>query len=174
MLGFIHTKDLFVINLIIWKLITPWRLGQTSIHLRIEKQGNETNWMRKQSIRLIQNVRNIWTNVVSLTFMLIYNQLLPIRNQLTIILRYPFWWDIFNKFATEFDIKMIVNQEDRIQNKTGETLCKRPIIAFQSCLDTICSLLALEPSNKHNLEETHNISKPVISNHIRFSNLTPG
>ena len=76
--------------------------------------------------------------------------------------------------ANEFDMKMIVNQKDWVQNKTSETLCKRPIIAFQSCLDTKCFLLALEPSNKHNLEETHNISKPVISNHIRFSNLTPG
>ena len=76
--------------------------------------------------------------------------------------------------ANEFDMKMILNQEDWIQNKTNQTLCKRPIIAFQSCLDTNCSLLGLELSNKHNLVETHNISKPVISNHIRFSNLTPG
>ena len=28
----------------------PWGLGFESIHLRIEKQGNETNWMRKPSI----------------------------------------------------------------------------------------------------------------------------
>ena len=29
---------------------SPWWLGKTSIHLGIEKQGNETNWMRKPSI----------------------------------------------------------------------------------------------------------------------------
>ena len=43
--------------------------------------------------------------------------------------------------ANEFDMKMIVNQKDWVQNKTSETLCKRPIIAFQSCLDTKSFLL---------------------------------